>query len=145
MFCIINKINIKIMIKNKIKVASVTALVALAPVMAFAQDVDSGTSTGLTTFLESIRGWMGQITSLLFAAAAMVFFWGLVKFIWQPEEKEKGKDLMIWGILAIFIMFSLWAIIKFLQTSTNTGGQDSITPPSIPYLPANTPGGAPTP
>lgn len=111
---------------NKKTIAVIAAIVAVAVVIP-----NISSAQGLTAFLTAISGWLTTVGKLLFTAAALVFFWGLVKFIYQPEDTEKGKNLMIWGLIAIFVMFSIWSIIKWLQktTGTDTGG---LTPPAIP-------------
>ena len=59
---------------------------------------------------------------LLMTLAVVLFFWGVVKFIAQ-DKKEEGKTMMIWGVIALFVMFTIWGIISFMQKSTiNTGG-----------------------
>jgi hypothetical protein len=55
--------------------------------------------------------------SLLAAIALLVFFWGLVKFIRKAGEGDvkEGKAIMLWGIIALFIMISIWGIVRFMQ------------------------------
>ena len=60
-----------------------------------------------------------QITLPVIAGLALlVFFWGLTKFIMNVSGDEKavseGKNLMIWGIIALFVMVSIWGILRFL-------------------------------
>ena len=51
------------------------------------------------------------------ALAFLVFLWGLIKFIYRAggDEKavEEGKSLMIWGLIALFILLSFRAILYF--------------------------------
>lgn len=51
--------------------------------------------------------------------ALLVFFWGLAKFVLRVggDEKavEEGKNLIIWGLIALFVMVSVWGIIGFVQ------------------------------
>lgn len=67
--------------------------------------------------------FVGLITSLipiLVGAATLVFFWGLVKFLVQsdnPDAHARGRELMMWGVIAIFIMLSIWGIVRFMQRS----------------------------
>lgn len=64
-----------------------------------------------------------QIVDLLIILAAgvalLAFFWGLAKFIFRSagDEKavEEGKRLMIWGVIALFVMVSVWGIVRFVQ------------------------------
>jgi len=54
------------------------------------------------------------IISLLFAAGFLVFIYGLVEFIANPTDstrKEKGKQHMIYGVLGLLIMVSIWGIV----------------------------------
>ena len=61
---------------------------------------------------------------VLMAAAFLYFIWGLVKFLWNAEEGGKnddGKRHMIWGIVGMFIMISVWSIITLLDNTFNLG------------------------
>ncbi len=60
------------------------------------------------------------IAYLLFSLGFLVFMWGLIEFIANPTNssiKEKGKQHMIFGILGLLIMVSVWGIVD-LVTST---------------------------
>lgn len=58
-----------------------------------------------------------SIIPLLFMLALAVFIWGMVKFISseQSAEKEDGRQFMLWGVIAIAVMFSVWGLVKILQ------------------------------
>ena len=73
-----------------------------------------------------------SIIPLLFAVAVLVFIYGVVKFISTEEsaEKESGRQFMIWGIVALAVMFSVWGLVKILGS---TFGVTNI----IPQLPTN--------
>jgi hypothetical protein len=54
---------------------------------------------------------------VVIALTVLIFFWGLVKFIYHmggDGDGETGKELMIWGIIALFVMFSLWGIVNII-------------------------------
>ena len=61
------------------------------------------------------------IIPLLFALAILGFFWGLTyNFFLRPGSKEgqdAGKKIMLWGIVAMFVMASVWGILRILRTS----------------------------
>lgn len=66
---------------------------------------------------------------LFIAAAVAVFFWGLVEYIFRiggekGGEAKGGGHLMLWGIIALFVMVSIWGIIRLLQQTfqVDTGG-----------------------
>lgn len=69
-------------------------------------------------FVIQILGKLGYFFWMLALAA---FFWGLVKFInnaADTEAHEKGKHLMIWGIISFLVLVSLWTIVTLLLGDT---------------------------
>jgi len=49
---------------------------------------------------------------------ALIFFmWGVAMFILgagDPEKREQGKHIMIWGIVALFVIVAVWGIVFWL-------------------------------
>ncbi|MEK7499776.1 MAG: hypothetical protein AAB649_04185 [Patescibacteria group bacterium] len=80
---------------------------------------------------------------LLFTAGFLVFVYGLVVFLWHLKDgtgHDEGVNHMLWGIIGMFIMVSVWGIIALL---VNTVGADptnpdpnrlnNITVPNLPF------------
>lgn len=57
---------------------------------------------------------------LAFALCLLYFFWGVAKYIREgagsEEAAKEGKRIMVWGIVGLFIAFSVWGIISFIQS-----------------------------
>lgn len=72
------------------------------------------------TFSETLCLFTSFLTSLfpvIVGATLLVFFWGLARVIrGSGDEKviEEGKNLMKWGILALFVMVSFIGIINLI-------------------------------
>ncbi len=65
---------------------------------------------------------------IVFAAGFFLFIWGLVEFliaINQGGDTKEGKQHMIWGIVGMLIMVSVYGIIALLD---NTFGLDIANP-----------------
>jgi len=110
-------------------------LMAMSPVLALAQ-TPGGTITGLQTIITQFRGLLNTIIPVLIALAVVVFFWGLVKYIKSTgDEKTRadGRHMMLWSIIAIIIMLSLFGIITWIQNAVGLSGTASsyTTPPTI--------------
>ena len=104
-------------------------LISFAPALAFAQDLGN-----VDTLVLNIQGVLNNILPLLLALAIIYFFWGLVKFIkaaGDSKAREEGKGVMIWGIIAIFVMVSVFGIVNWLSDTT---GLDSGTVPTLPTI-----------
>src|SRR6185295_40902 len=81
-----------------------------------------GQSDTLGNVIAKIGGLIAQATPVVVALALLGFFWGLAIYIFnQSNEKKKGegRNIMIWGILALFIMLSVFGIISVLQSTFN--------------------------
>ena len=65
--------------------------------------------------------------------ALVVFFWGLANFILKAGDekgREEGKNVMKWGIVALFVLVSIWGIVMFLH-----GDIFGYSPVGLPLLP----------
>ena len=72
-----------------------------------------------------------SIIPLIFALAMVMFVWGVVNFFIlnadDAEKRSKGKQFMIWGIVALAVMLSVWGLVNVLRATFNLG-TDSILP-----------------
>lgn len=108
---------------TKIKKALVTSFVVYSlPVMLFAQTLTK--TEGL--FQRALDIVRTILIPLVFTLALLFFFWGVAKYIWADgEKKEDGRKIMIWGIVALFVMSTVWGLVAFLQNELLGGPGDS--------------------
>ncbi len=116
------------MIKRKLKRISIISASFSSPVLALAAGPTFGTVVANfgTTVLAPLVG-------ILLTAALVVFFWGLVKYInslSSEKDRQDGKNLMIWGVVALFVMVSVWGLVNLLQ-GTFLGGVSTTPFPVI--------------
>ena len=106
------------------KKALITAALLTFPLVAFAQAPTN--LLGLIAFAGDV---LNRIIPVLIALALVIFFWGLIQYIWR---KKGAKNIMIAGLVSLFVMVSVWGIIRIAQ---NTLGVGSGGTPSIPQVP----------
>lgn len=95
----------------------IPSVIALTPVFAFA----AGNLSNIETLLTSIGRLVSLALPIVVGIALLGFFWGLVKFIFAAGDEvdtEKGKSLMIWSVVALFVMVSVWGLVRFIGTAT---------------------------
>lgn len=76
--------------------------------------------SGLDSIFDYFIAIFTTLVPLIMGIAVLVFLWGLVKFIARADderERESGKQLIIWGMIALFVMVTLWSIVGFIQES----------------------------
>lgn len=59
---------------------------------------------------------INPLLGLLVGLALLAFFKGLVSFIGKSGDAAKhqeGRDLMVWGVIALFVMVSVFGILRF--------------------------------
>ncbi len=86
-------------------------------------------------FLNAFRGFLNIVTGLIIALALVFFLWGLMMFIasaGDEDKRSKGKAIMIWGIVAFFVMVAIWGIVNLLITVFPE--RQPPAPPGIPGL-----------
>ena len=91
----------------------------------------------ITSVLTAIKGWVGTLIPLLMALALVALFYGLVKYIWGgADDKDNGKRIMIWGVIALAVMTSVWGLVGLLQDATGIQDSDTVTVPTVPGIEA---------
>jgi hypothetical protein len=97
-------------------------------------------ATTLTDTLKFFNGIMNALVALFILAAILVFFWGLIMYLksMSGDKKSEGLTTMFYGVIAIFVMVSIWGIIALLQNTFGVSNGKAITPQSIQaVLPSN--------
>ena len=100
---------------------------AILPAFAFSAD-------GINGLLDTILGWVNALIPIAFALALLLFFVAIAKFVLAAGDstaQEEGRNLMVWGVIAIFVMASVFGLVTFLQL---TLGVDNNTAPSQPTI-----------
>ena len=108
------------------KIAAVSLLAA--PGLAMAKT--------LVDLISDIKGIINTIIPLLISIAVLTLIWGIVKFITSAgneDKRKEGRDLIIYGIIGLFVMVSIWGLVNVLVSTFGLGGGSA---PSLPkYLP----------
>ena len=75
------------------------------------------------------------VIPLMFAVAVVMFIWGVINFfILNADEEGKraqGRQFMIWGIIALAVMLSIWGLVGILGDTFNINSSvlPKVTPP----------------
>ena len=78
-------------------------------------------AVGIIDIIDAAFGLVNSVLiPLAFAVCLLYFFWGVAKYIrtgaGSDKAAEEGKRVMIWGIVGLFVAFSVWGIISFIQS-----------------------------
>ncbi len=115
--------------KRTIIGTSVAAVGVLAlPLVASAQTIQG--------VLNTVGSIINILVVLAIGVAILVFFWGLIVYLVKVgEEKHKGLQIMLYGIVAIFVMVSIWGLVRLLNNTFLPGVSNNPLPAPYQYKP----------
>lgn len=97
------------------------AIATFLPLVSFAQTQ----ARGIKGLIISVHDIINILIGIVASCALLFFIWGLAKFILHVSGDEgaveEGKRLMKWGLMALFVMVSIWGIVNFLVDASGLG------------------------
>lgn len=122
-----------------------SALAAFSPLAALAfippTTGTGGTSGGLggsiIPVINDIITIVGALVPFMLTLAVLYFLWGLAKFVLAAGDegaRESGRSIMVWGVIAITVMVSLWGLVALLQEIFNVNDSASYVAPPVPIV-----------
>jgi succinate dehydrogenase hydrophobic anchor subunit len=58
------------------------------------------------------------VIPVLVALALVLFLWGGVRYIYKASDahgKGADKEVLLWGVIALFVLVSVWGILRILR------------------------------
>ncbi len=112
------------------KISSLVGLVFIlsifvgVPIFALAQgfqDVTSGLNSTQRIIDTFTGGIVKSLATLFLSLGLLAFFWGIVQYVWAKRNGdakgvEGGNKAITLGLIALFVMFSVYGIIKLGQS-----------------------------
>jgi hypothetical protein len=89
----------------------------------------ASTPTNLTGIINIFTDIGLSLIPLLGAVAFLVFVWGVARFIkssGSEKEIKDSKNLLIWGVVGLFILVTIWGIISFMKNEFGFGSDVGI-------------------
>lgn len=116
-------------IKQILKTIYITLFFSFVSIdLSFAQDATQNFKQTADNLTNNV---LTSVGTLLMTAAFLFFFYGVVVFILgrvsnkgDLNDLKKGKEFMLWGLIALFIMVSVWGIIRIAQDLLDVKGSD---------------------
>lgn len=121
--------------KTKVIIGSLLGALSFAPMLAFAQTPagNINTSGGLAGVLDGLQLLLQRAVPIIVAIAIVVFLFGVLRFVFNAgndEKRTEGRKFMIYAIIGIVVMVSVWGLVYFVQNtfglSNNNFNQNQI-------------------
>lgn len=102
--------------------------------------VFAATPVTIPVFLGRVRGILDALIPFIIGLAVFVIIWGIFNYVVHAAEEEKraeARSYIVWGIIGVFFMISLWGFVTILINTFGVGS--TIDPDQIPTVPEFTP------
>lgn len=103
------------------------------PYIASAQT--GGNLGNITSLVRAAKDIIDLLIPIFIAVALLVFFWGLIVYIKSAgssaDKAAEGKTFMIYGVIALFVMVSVWGLIGFLGRAVGVQQETTIPIPTV--------------
>lgn len=107
---------------KKLSVLGVASFSLALPQVALAQNFG-----GLRSLLLEIESVINAALPVLAGIALLAFFYGLAVYVFKADDEEgqeKGKQTMIAGIVALFLMAAIGGIVNWMTTALDFGNEN---------------------
>jgi uncharacterized YccA/Bax inhibitor family protein len=106
--------------KSFVQKAGISLISLLMPIIALGQESPQDDLGYLGNLVEQIGSFIDLAIPVVTGAALIGFFIGLAKYVFQAgsdEDQEQGKNIMIAGVVALFMIAAIGGIIEVLTAS----------------------------
>lgn len=77
--------------------------------------------------------WLNTLVPMLIVVAVLYFIWGVIQFVIAKDEeaKTRGRSVMIYGLIGLLVITSVWGLVTILKNTFAIGDQNTISVPCI--------------
>ena len=78
------------------------------------------TNEGIRGIIIYFQSFIQEAIALIIGLTLVVFIWGIFKLIFAKEnskEREQARGYIVWGIIALAVMVSVWGLVNLLTSS----------------------------
>jgi len=116
-----------------LKVGLPIFIMVLFPVLAFAQQQGGGK---IFELVDVFGGLIAKLIPIVIGLAVLTFLWGVLKYVVAKDEEsqKEARGVMLYGIIALFVMVSVWGLVNIFRQSLNLDERTTPPPPGIPGI-----------
>ena len=86
---------------------------------------------GISKLIATFSDLLSQLLPLLVSIGVIYFIWGVVRYVIADDEeaKQKGRDRIIFGIIGLAVIVSVWGLVGILNETFGVkqlGSPDSV-------------------
>lgn len=99
-----------------------------------------GCGTSFKVLMSCATDTLNRVVPIIFALALLAILWGLAKTLKSSDaeaERTKGKNIAIYGILALTLMVCTWGVVNYVRNLIDLDmGRPQEPPMNLPSPPS---------
>jgi hypothetical protein len=104
----------------------------LAVALAVAVPTVASAQTTIMSLIALLGNVLNMLIPIIITLAVVFFFWGLALFLLKAdEEKEKGRSIMLYGVLTLFVMVAIWGLVGILANTLGISVGGTVNLPTV--------------
>ena len=119
--------------KKYLTLVGLLAMGLAVPLSAFAQN-NTVALQNVFKLTQTFGNIVGLAIPIAFSLSLLFFFWGLAKYIYNAGDEDArndGKQMMVWGVVAMFVVSSVWGLVALIRTTFGVNNNDTGTQPKV--------------
>ena len=115
---------------------SIALSLVFIPVLAFAADFRT-----FDNALRSVNDFINSLVPIIIGIGLILFLAGILKYIMaggDAEKRAEARGLIIFGIIALFVMVAVWGFVRILAQTFFNGVDYTVAPSGPTALPNRT-------
>ena len=92
----------------------------------------------VSSFLTQIQVILDRVVPFIVGLAVFIVIWGIFNYLTHAENEEKrdeAKKYILWGVIGVFCMLSVWGFVNILYNSFTLERQiDGSKIPKVPRV-----------
>lgn len=115
-------------------IALCAALFLLAPFVIYAQNMPPQNFKDIVALAIDL---LEQALYILVALSMIVVLWGGVRLLLNFGDErgmQSGRQILLWGIIGLFVIFSVWGLVQIVQSAFFTGPAEEEEGTSNPMM-----------
>jgi hypothetical protein len=108
----------------------ISPIALLLPFVTFAAD------DAISSFIKNVLNLTQRLVPTLIGLALALFLWGVLRYLFSKDGpgKKEARDFMMWGIVALFVMVSVWGLVRIVQDVVFGDDKNSINDIDFPSV-----------
>jgi uncharacterized membrane protein YidH (DUF202 family) len=95
----------------------------------------AATADGVNRLIDQVQTVIHRLIPILISLGLLLFLWGVLRYLFAKDEvaQKEARSFMLWGIIALFVMVSVWGLVTILSETIFDRPYE--IPPTIPRAP----------